>query len=616
MYDNLITKMMNHFSSIGSIIYSKACDYEGLYPITENDINMYYELLNSTTQVKYPQELSKKNHILCCLYYLTKQDKKYKDIVLEKFIKPLENDIEKNDENLVFMFNIIEYDIIYLNSPLKNLLYLYSVLKIFANFETSTQNVLLYKYYRCYVKYKSNDMVEANKEYFEIIVNSTDEIANQTFYIKFIRLKNSLLRCKMLNFNEKMNKSDYAEGCQFLKDLYEEEQKKNKAFALKVGLNLFSVYLLGKKFDKCIPLLNQMKKMLKKELLKGTTMKNGIHYYLAIASRLGFMGILLEDQKAKTSALKKIRKTLKLVNNKDEKMNNIIKAYSFIEGIIDISLNHKINFDLKSLAYEFQKLIKSPDNYIINEQNHENIIINLKVANNMNLEIEAKEALNRNVKLLLERKDNYNYRFLTFIAGCHDKIYGYSQSYNTDKSDKRKEYIKKICDYAKGTVNIVYKYIDDEPLLKTPYVQNLIVEILFVYAHIFLSQKSIEGVKVIYNNLDDLIQKINISKDTHTYGLISEIKGHFWFLKKDYKASVCFYEDALRLLHENHPKIPIILFNCGVSHFLYNKNREACREKLNRCINEFNTNPFFSNEPNREEMIKKISLAKQLLNKL
>ena len=108
MYDNLIAKMTNHFSSIGSILYSKACDYEGLYPITENDINIYYELLNSTTQVTFPQGLSIKNHILCSLYYLTKQDKKFKEIVLVKFIKPLENNIEKNEENLVFMFNIFE----------------------------------------------------------------------------------------------------------------------------------------------------------------------------------------------------------------------------------------------------------------------------------------------------------------------------------------------------------------------------------------------------------------------------------------------------------------------------------------------------------------------------
>ena len=197
MYDNLITKMMNHFSSIGSIIYSKACDYEGLYPITENDINMYYELLNSTTQVKYPQELSKKNHILCCLYYLTKQDKKYKEIVLDKFLKPLENNIEKNEENLVFMFNIFEYEIIYLNSPVQNLLYLYSLLKNFANFQTSTQNILIYKYYRCYVKYKMNDMVEANKEYLDIISNLNDEGVEQNFLIKFINLKNALLKEKI-----------------------------------------------------------------------------------------------------------------------------------------------------------------------------------------------------------------------------------------------------------------------------------------------------------------------------------------------------------------------------------------------------------------------------------
>ena len=46
-------------------------------------------------------------------------------------------------------------------------------------------------------------------------------------------------------------------------------------------------------------------KILKKDLLKGTTMKNGIDYYLAISSRLGYIGVIVDNKKIVNSAIKK-----------------------------------------------------------------------------------------------------------------------------------------------------------------------------------------------------------------------------------------------------------------------------------------------------------------------
>ena len=56
-------------------------------------------------------------------------------------------------------------------------------------------------------------------------------------------------------------------------------------------------------------------------------MKNGIDYYLAIASRLGYMGILLDNQNAINSAINKIRKTLDIIKNdkNNDKLMKIVK---------------------------------------------------------------------------------------------------------------------------------------------------------------------------------------------------------------------------------------------------------------------------------------------------
>ena len=83
MYDEFINKMTMHFSELGSIIYSKACDFSKLYPITNEDIMMYYEILCSDEEI--PKNISRENHKMCCLYYLGKEIQEYQDIFIEQY---------------------------------------------------------------------------------------------------------------------------------------------------------------------------------------------------------------------------------------------------------------------------------------------------------------------------------------------------------------------------------------------------------------------------------------------------------------------------------------------------------------------------------------------------
>ena len=87
MCSKLITKMKNHFSELGSIMYSKVCDYSSNFPISKDDIKMYYEELISKDAF-FPEKISRRNHLACCLYYLSKDCNKYKDAFIDKFQKP------------------------------------------------------------------------------------------------------------------------------------------------------------------------------------------------------------------------------------------------------------------------------------------------------------------------------------------------------------------------------------------------------------------------------------------------------------------------------------------------------------------------------------------------
>ena len=620
--------MTNHFSELGSIIHSKACDSSGLYEINKDDVKMYYEILNSA-DISLPPKVSKNNHIACCLYYMTKDNEDYKEQFLNKFLRPISPDVFPiNDENLILIFNIIEFDKTYLNSPRDHILFLYQLLKGFSNFPTNFDNFITYKYYRGILKFRVGEYKNANKEYFEI-VSETFEIKNPNYFLRYLKLRNNLLKVKLYHISPKNNRAEYHEYWQFLKDLFDEVKLVNKTLALKLGFDLFSAYFDGKNYDKCIPVLVEMKKILKKELLKGADMKGGIDYYLAIASRLGYMGILLDDSKAINSAIKKIKKSLDIIKyDKDNgKLKDLVKAYTFVLAILEIGLTKRTNFNLLSLSSDFQKSFlpdinnKSNLNYLINDENREDSIIDFKIINNMNAEIanSAKSILNKCVSEI-QNKNNSKSIFLTFIVAIHDKINRYSESYISDKNEKMRNFYKtKIIDYHDGAINLIYKMYENEPLLNTKYVKSIIIDSFSSYAHIFIYEKNLNQLRRTINSFDDLRNKINIEDNIPAYALIDKIKGDYWFYNKDYKAAISFYEHALNLFVKNDPKIAPVLFNNGCAYFFLG-NKPRAREYLNRCINQYNSvimeKNIFGFNPNFDSINEKINNAKQLLEQL
>ena len=628
MYSRLIDKMTRFFSELGSIMYSKACKYSGLYPITKDDILMYYNVLN-TENITFPPKLSVNNHISCCLFYLAKDNKDYKEKFIEKYLKTINGNIKVNEENLVLMFNIIEFDKSYLKSKPENIAFLYQILKNFSNYPTNFEHYMLYKYFRGYTKFRIGDIQNANREHLEIVAELPEKWKSN-FFLKYIKLRNDLLKISLVNTSKLKDKSEFTEYVQILKDLYEEVKLTNKSLALKFGFDLFSSYLEAKNYNNCIPLLLEMKKILKKDLLKGTTMKNGIDYYLAISSRLGYIGVIVDNKKIVNSAIKKIKKTLEIIKKdiNNEKLVNITKTYSFILAILEISLTKQTKFDLKSLASEFRQsflpgLEKSNSSeYYINEQNEDNIIIDFQIiSNNMNKEISDKaKTILKNCQNEINKGNNSNNIFLTFISAMHNKINNYSLSYISDKNEtKRKDYKKKIVDCFELFIIVIYKLYENELLLNTKYVKTMILEMFSAHAHVYLYEKDFSQLRRIINSVDDITSKLQIEKDLPAYGLICKIKGDYWFYNKDYKASITYYENALELFEKNEPKIAPVLFNIGCIYF-FQGNKPKAITYLNRCINEYNNvlmqKNIFGFTPDVERINKNIDYAKMLLNQL
>ena len=630
MYDSLISKMVEHFSEEGSILYSRACDFSKINPISLDDIEMYYDLLCSDEIL--PENLIKKNHKLCCLFYLGRENKNYVEVFKESFLKKVDVKIlEKNQANLIMAFNIIEFEKAYLNLNQKYIEFIYSMLKIFSNLETNLKNFMAYKYYRGYLKFRLGNINEANREYLEIC---SEIIGNEDFLMKYIKLLGDLLKVKISKYTERKTRADFNEYIEFISSFYEEVKGYNQTLALKLGFELFSAFLEAKKYHKCIPLLSDMKKILKKDLLKGSSMNNGIHYYLAIACRIGYIGILLNDKASIQSAIKKIKKAIELKGNdyNNKTINELYKAYRFTLAILEISLEQKTQLDIISLSSEFKRIF-IPDiasnrfqNYIVTENNKESIIVDLNIINKMNEEIVrcSKNIMDSTKKILKDHKNINNTYLMIFLVSHHDKIFQYSKSFVTDKNEEKREmYKRKIKEYFNEANIIIHKFIEDL-FFQTEYAKNLIIDIYSSYSNILLIEGEREKIKEVINDIMDneqnnLRKSLKINEKTPSYGLWLKIKGDYYFYIKHFEAAIHSYESALKILEEKNPKIPLILFNCGTAYFFLQKKAKAV-EYLYKCINAFNNldmdNNYFGIIESRESIKKKIKITENLINAL
>ena len=637
MYDDIISKMTTHFSEIGSILYSKAYDFFKKDPISTEEIETYYDLLCSDEIIS--QNINRRNHQMCCLFYLSKDDNNYIDIFVEKYIGSIElNSLEINSENLIMVFNIIEFDKIYLKSNYSSFEFLYTMQKKFANFETDYQNYIIYKYYRGYLKFKLGDKTQANKEYLELLseIQESDNIM-----MKYIKILNSLLKVQMNSVNLDRTRAEIYENIQFLEDLFTNMSSLNKVISLKLGFELFSAYIEYKEYNKCIKHLLMMKKILKKDILRGSSLKNGIDYYLAIASRIGYIGVLLNDKVLIEKAIKKIKKALELIgkNTDDKKINDLFQAYKFVISILEICLNQKTENDILHLSKEFKRILL-PDlksnayhNDIVNKDNKESIIINFKIIDNKyqdDIYNCSKSILEKSYKELKERKNVDTTNFIIFLSAFHDKIYRYSEGYIASKKENENKNTNANNDYAAKikkkfliVEDIIEKYIDD-PFLQTEYAKILIIEIYSAYANILFEEKDDNNLqKIIKNIMDDqksnLRRKLKIDKNISAYGLWLKIKGDYYLRKKHYDAACASYKEALETLEKNHPKIPLIFFNYGCA-FYFMKNTKKAIEYLQKSINSFLSQNrganYFGHYPDKDTIETKIKTAQNLVNAL
>ena len=631
---DIISKIKSHFGDESLLMYSKSCDYYQINPLNREDIEKYYEYLMSNQEIKDENNL---NEISCCLYYLSQNNKNYQEEFISYIIERLDigND-PINDKNLVLIYNIIEFDEQYLKSDREKLEYLLSYLERFSIFPKSRTNFLLYKYYRGCLKFNLGDYDSANLEYLEFIAGYTDEIImenKENKYTTFIKLKNDLLNIRISKFTQG---DDIHQTRLFLKNLYDKTKNENQVLSMKIGFELYDIYLKNNKYKECVDILYDMRAILKNRLLTGTKLNSSIDFYLAIVSRIGFIGTLINDKASIEDCIKKISKSLLIFNNynNSNKEKGIIFKNAYLFLLTTLKINNKeevtnskeaaVNFKSYFLP-DLNKFQKNKFNsFIINESNFYDIVVNLNIINKMDHEMKnfwKKEVYIPMINTINQNKSLEHNSVITFILSVHNLINQYSESYCTEQNIDKDKYKNNIIVLTEKTLKFVKTFCSEEIIFQTEFIKGALINIISSYAHAFLYNKDYNKIKDLINTINDLNKILKFNEQTPNYELLCKLKGDFWLFSsyKDIKASLSLYEKAINLLPNNHPKKPIILFNMGYCHYL-DKNKKKAIEYLNKCINEFNiveNNRSCFEFYNRANVInKKINVAKKMINLL
>ena len=634
---DIIPKIKSHFGDESLLMYSKSCDYYQTNPISKEDIEKYYKYLMSNQEKRNENNL---NEISCCLYYLSQNNKKYQEEFHSYIIERLDIGTDPiNDQTLVLIYNIIEFDEQYLKSNSTKLEYLLNYLERFSIFPKSRTNFLLFKYYRGCLKLNLGDYESANLEYLEFVTGYTDEILmvnKESKYTSFIKLKNDLLNIRISKVTQG---DDIHQTRLFLKNLYDKTKNENQVLSMKIGFELYDIYLKNNKYKECNNILYDMRGILKNRLLTGTKLNSSIDFYLAIVSRIGFIGTLINDKPSIENCINKITKSLSMFNNYNNsyKEKDIIfkNAYSFLLTTLKINNKEKVN-KAKEIADNFKSHFlpdlnklqnKKFNNFIINESNFYDIVVNLNIINKMDHEMKnfwKNEIYIPMVNTINQNKSLQHNSVMTFILSVHNLINQYSEKYcidqNIENIDKDK-YKSNIIDLTEKTLTFVKKFCSDENIFQTEFIKGALINIISSYAHAFLYNKDYNKIKKLINTIEDLNKILKFNENTPNYELLCKLKGDFWLFSsfKDIKASLSFYEMAIKLLPNNHPKKPIILFNMGYCHYL-NKDKKKAVEYLNKCINEFNNveknHSCFEFYHRANVINKKIRVAQKMINLL
>ena len=291
------------------IFNQNALDFYRGTVLEKEEFSRLFSILKSGEPLNIPSGL-RKNLLLVVLYneYETNPEAK---MIYERDFK--ENFISKEDsalDSLHIIFNIIEFEVKYPRRNQSELQILFNSLMQYMKLKKIIEDFLLFKYYSGVLSFFLNKLKDTNNYTMDIIVDMNEQFEikklRKSEFIKFIQIKNSLLRIKTLEQEDPIqNRQDIISHLECLLEL---TKLQKEDFAIRLGLKIYNLQAESVDYKNCIKTLEELMKILHKEMLYGKSHKNLVEQLLFISGLLGYHNSLVGNINEVKRFTKKINK--------------------------------------------------------------------------------------------------------------------------------------------------------------------------------------------------------------------------------------------------------------------------------------------------------------------
>ena len=547
----------------------------------KEDFENLFNLLTSKDQIPIPL-IIQTNLLLNACYYLVKFNKdvfRYRNDIKNSYNQKNFNDKEK----LFILFNLIEIQRNYsfLNeNDLNNIFnFIYSY-----NSNNNYEENLLKKYYSAEIKFLLNDFINSNKISTEILVdfnNNNNNIIKSDF-INFLQIRNNLLIIKILekeDINKNLNNLINQYEC-----LFENLKGIKEDYAIIVGFKLIH---LTNNLNSSIKILEELLKILHKEMLFGKSHKNIISEFLNICALLGYHNVLIDNKEKTKKLINKIDKKLNIMKeskNKDFIRNNSINSNINIVNN-NSSLNKTIdeyefiNICLKSIcSNNLDKnnninILENYKNLIGDVSKNDSIILDLLILGDKNIQNIYQQRENFYIDILKNKIDQNNMKqiFLCYLF-TYNKISTIFKNINEDKNNK----ITEIRNLSKLLIDYTNNFVKSNLYLNNLfqvniYFKDLFNRIYFMYLYTFFLEGKFDECLNEFNLFNDLIQfQYELKTNQKSYFDIMKLKGDILFKKGKFKEAIESYSNIINEFNSVE-----IDFNLGLCYLFENDKKKG-----------------------------------------
>jgi hypothetical protein len=581
-----INNILNAIGESSLIIQIQAYEFYNHNKTEDNDFDYLFDILCSNN-ISDLKESKKNNLLLATMYFVSERKDNAKNLYFNKFKGKINELNEKGSPTdlLHLIFNLIEMELKY-QTNFENLKQLHNKLNILENLSKSVEDNLLFKYYKGLLQYMRKEYNESNIYVSEIILDINDKptfIKNNDL-INFIEVKNSLLRIKILendNFNE--NKKDIISH---LECLFEANKGQKEDFAINLAIKMNALQVRTVDCQNCIKTLEELLKILHKEMLFGKMHKNIISELLYVNGLLGYYNSLIKNNGEVRRFANKIKKNLNSLQlfKKDKKFlqennPNNLTQYEFIYLVLLNTSNTEKNNEKTN-----EKINMNLFNILLSDKSklNDEIILNISILNKND----------NNIKELFVNKEEKYINLIKTSKNISDKdlltcyLYFYNGISNLTENilnaKMNKEINKKIRDYCNFVIAFTKDYITRNNYIKRlfqlNYFKDLFNKIYFAYLYSFYYEKEYQKCLKEFKEYDEIVKiQFELAGETKSYLNILKIQGDCNFKLGSYNEAIIAYNNILgNAVDEN---LNSVIFNLAICY--------AFTSKINESINHF-----------------------------